>query len=280
MKNQIKTVFFLGLLTGFLLLLGEAFGGTAGLTFALILAGVMNFVSYWFSDKIVLSIYSAKPLPPDKAPEIHRIVEELARNAQIPKPKVYYMDSDSPNAFATGRNPENGVVCLTTGIMRLLSLDELRGVIAHEISHIKHRDTLISAVSATIAGAIIYISRMLGWIMIFSDDDDNGGFLGMLLFMILAPIAAMLIQLAISRTREYMADEEGARISHSPLSLASALEKLAYHSKRIPLKANEATSHFFIVNPLSGKSLLNLFSTHPPIEDRIERLKKLAMEIN
>ncbi len=282
MKNKIKTVIYLGFLTGLLLFLGEMIGGKAGLTIALIIAGIINLSSYWFSDKIVLSMYRAKPLKENEAPEIHRIVQELSQNAGIPKPRVYYIDSPSPNAFATGRNPENGVVCITTGIVEMLTLDELKGVLAHEISHIKHRDTLISAVSATIAGAIVFLARMLGWAMIFGgrDDDDGGGFLGAILFMFLAPIAAMLIQLAISRSREFMADEEGAKISKSPLSLAKALEKLSYGAKKIPLQgANETTSHFFIVNPLSGAGLSKLFSTHPPIEERVKRLKKIAREL-
>jgi len=279
MKNQVKTVLLLGVLTGLLIFIGGAVGGRGGMILAFILAVVMNFSAYWFSDKIVLKMYRAKEVSPNDAPELHRIVDELVARAELPKPRVYVIPEQSPNAFATGRNPEHAAVAVTSGIMKVLNERELRGVLAHELSHVKHRDTLISAVSATIAGAIMMLVRMaqFAWIFGLGDDDEGGGLLGMLFFIIVGPIAALIIQMAISRSREYYADEEASRISSDPLALASALNQLQTYSKKVPFKrAKETTAHFFIIHPFKGKSLLNLFSTHPPVEKRIEKLKIMA----
>lgn len=284
MVERVKTFLLLTVLTAFLLFMGNIFGGKTGLTIALIMAGLMNFIAYFFSDKIVLAMYGAKEVSPEEAPGIHRIVEELSASAGIPKPRVYIVPSPAPNAFATGRNPSHGAVALTEGILRLLNESEIRGVIAHEISHIKNRDTLVQVIAATIAGAIMYLAYMLRFSVFFfggRGDDREGGGLGSLIFLIaisiLAPIAAMIIQLAISRSREYLADETGAKISGDPLALASALKKISGYAQRIPMEANPATSHLFIVNPLSsGSAILSLFSTHPPVEKRIERLYKMA----
>ncbi len=281
MSNALKTTLLLGLLTGLLLWIGQFLGGTQGLMFALVLAAVMNFGSYWFSDRIVLAMYGARALSDGDAPELFRIVRELATAAQMPMPRVYLIPSESPNAFATGRSPEHAAVAVTEGIMRLLGADELRGVLAHELSHVKNRDTLISAIAATLAGVVMMIARMAQWAAIFGgarrDERDEGeGALGLLFMVIVAPIAAMLIQLAISRAREYQADATGARLSHAPGSLAAALEKIAAASGRIPLPAGPATAHLWIVNPLRGNWLANLFSTHPPIEERIRRLRAMA----
>ena len=281
MSNTLKTTLLLGVLTGLLLWIGQYFGGSQGLVVALVFAAVMNLGSYWFSDRIVLTMYGARPLSDQDAPELFRIVRELATAAQMPMPRVYLIPSESPNAFATGRNPEHAAVAVTEGIMRLLSADELRGVLAHELSHVRNRDTLISAVAATLAGVVMMIARMAQWAAIFGgmrrdDRDDGEGVLGFLFLVIVAPLAAMLIQLAISRSREYQADATGARLSHAPGSLAAALEKIAAASGRIPLPAGPATAHLWIVNPLRGNWLANLFSTHPPIEERIRRLRTMA----
>jgi heat shock protein HtpX len=281
MSNTLKTTLLLGVLTGLLLWIGQYFGGSQGLVVALVFAAVMNLGSYWFSDRIVLTMYGARPLSDQDAPELFRIVRELATAAQMPMPRVYLIPSESPNAFATGRNPEHAAVAVTEGIMRLLSADELRGVLAHELSHVRNRDTLISAVAATLAGVVMMIARMAQWAAIFGgmrrdDRDDGEGVLGFLFLVIVAPLAAMLIQLAISRSREYQADATGARLSHAPGSLAAALEKIAAVSGRIPLPAGPATAHLWIVNPLRGNWLANLFSTHPPIEERIRRLRTMA----
>lgn len=280
MTSKIKTVLLLGLLSGLIIFLGGAIGGRAGLFFALIMALVMNVGSYWFSDKIVLSMYGAKEVSPQDAPALHRIVEELAREAGIPKPKVCITPQDAPNAFATGRDPEHGVVCVTHGIMRLLTMDELRGVLAHELGHIKNRDILIQTVAGVMASVIMYLAYMAQWAAIFGiggDDEDSPNPIMALLLALVAPIAATLIQLAISRSREYLADETGAKLSHNPLSLASALEKLQAASQRIPMRSgNEATAHMFIVNPFSASRVAGLFSTHPPIEERVQRLRAMA----
>jgi heat shock protein HtpX len=243
----------------------------------------MNFFSYWFSDKIVLRMYGAREVSQSEAPELYGIVAELTSKASLPMPKVYIMENDTPNAFATGRNPQHAAVAVTTGILRILSRDELMGVIGHELSHISHRDILISTIAATMAGAISILATMARWGAMFggfgrSDDEEGGGggnFLVVILVSIFASIAAMLIQLAISRSREYLADEGGAHLSN-PLSLAKALEKLEVASQRIPMKANPSTAHMFIVNPLRGGGVLSLFSTHPPIEERIARLEEMA----
>lgn len=277
--NGLKTMVLMIALTLLLVFIGGAIGGRIGMTYALIMAFGMNFIAYWFSDKIVLAMYGAHPVSEAEAPELYSIVRQLSHNAGMPMPRVYIINADQPNAFATGRNPEHGVVAVTTGIMRILTREELAGVIAHELAHIKNRDILVSTIAAAIAGAISYIAQMAHWAMIFggrSNDEDRGNPIVALIMMIVAPIAAMLIQLAISRSREYGADEGGAKISGNPLYLANALKKLHMASQRIPMNANPATSHMFIVNPLSGGGFAKLFSTHPPIEERIERLEKMA----
>jgi heat shock protein HtpX len=281
MSNALKTTLLLGLLTGLLLWVGQALGGTQGLVVALVFAAVMNLGSYWFSDRIVLRLYGAQELPPERAPELHRIVRELAAGAHMPMPRVYLLPSDSPNAFATGRSPEHAAVAVTEGILRLLTPDELRGVLAHELSHVQNRDTLISAVAATLAGVVLMVARMAQFAALFGgmrrdEREEGGGALELLVLVIVAPLAAMLIQLAISRSREYQADASGAHLSHSPGALAAALEKIASATGRIPLAAGPATAHLFIVNPLSGQRLAALFSTHPPIEERIRRLRAMA----
>ncbi len=281
MSNAIKTTVLLGALTGLLLWIGQWLGGPQGLVLALIFAAVMNLGSYWFSDRIVLAMYGAREVQEQDAPELFRIVRELASAIHMPMPRVYLVPSESPNAFATGRNPEHAAVAVTQGILRLLSWDELRGVLAHELSHVRNRDTLISAVAATLAGVVMMVARMAYWGALFGgmrrdERDEGGGALGFLAMVIVAPIAASLIQLAISRAREYEADASGARILHKPEELASALEKIATVSGRIPLPAGPATAHLWIVNPLRGNWLANLFSTHPPIDERIRRLRSMA----
>ncbi len=284
MTSQLKTLLLLSLLTGLLLLIGQAAGGRAGLIIALILALVMNFVSYWYSDKIVLRMYQAQPVSATDAPWLHQMVEELARNAGIPKPRICVIPQDSPNAFATGRNPENAVVAVTQGIMRVLSPEELKGVLAHEIAHIANRDILIQSIAAVLGAAIMSIANMLQWGAMFglgrsSSDEEGGGgggALGAIAMAIIAPIAAMLIQMAISRSREFLADETGARISGRPLDLASALGRLDAASRQIPLEGSPVAENLFIVNPFAGASLASLFSTHPPIPERIARLRELA----
>ena len=280
--NQFKTYFFLALMTALFILVGWALGGKNGATYALILAAIMNFITYWFSDKIVLKMYRAREVTPGEAPELYEIVGELANTASLPMPRVYMIQSQSPNAFATGRNPQNAAVAVTTGIMRLLSRDELKGVIGHELSHIKDRDILIGTVAATIAGAIAWIGTMARWGAIFGgfgDDEDSGG--GNLIFVLLvtmvASLAAVLIQMAISRSREYLADREGALLCRGPRYLANALRKLDAGAKRIPLVANPSTAHLFIVNPLRGRGIVNLFSTPPPIDERIRRLEEMTL---
>lgn len=274
--NNVKTVLLLGGLTGLFIFIGGLLGGQSGMIIALALAGLMNFIAYWHSDKLVLSMYGAKPVTESQAPDIHRMVATLSQRAGIPKPKVYIIEDDSPNAFATGRNPQKGVVALSTGLIKLMNREEQEGVIAHELSHIKHRDTLISTVAATLAGAIMVLASIARFAAIFgggSNDDDGENVLVLLVMAIVAPLAAMIIQMAISRSREYKADRGAAQLTRNPHGLASSLEKLGHYSKRIPMHGNRQTAHLFIVNPLSGKSLANLFSTHPPIEDRVARLR-------
>jgi heat shock protein HtpX len=281
MSNQIKTVLLLGSLTALIIFIGNAVGGRQGMYFAFFFAVLINFGSYWFSDKIVLRLYRAEEASSQDFSWLYSIVSRLSQSAGIPQPRIFIIPSDSPNAFATGRNPEHAVVAVTSGIMRLLARDELEGVIAHELGHVKNRDILISSIAATMAGAIMMIGNMVRWTAMFggfsrSDDDEGGGGIaGLIVLAILAPIAAMLIQLAISRSREYLADSTGASLAGTPLGLANALEKLEYASKQIPLDSSPATAHMFIVNPLSGRSFLNLFSTHPPIEERVKRLKEM-----
>lgn len=281
--NTIKTVGLMALLTAILVYIGGAMGGRMGMIYAFVFAGVMNFISYWFSHKIVLAMYGAQPVTEVQAPELYSIVRNLARKAGMPIPKIYIIPSETPNAFATGRNPENGVVAVTEGIMRMLSREELAGVIAHELAHIKHRDILTGTIVATIAGAISMLAQMAHWAMLFGggrrNDDDGGNPIAAIVMIIVAPIAAMLVQMAISRTREYEADAGGARLSGSPMGLANALLKLERGSKAIPMDANPATAHMFIVNPLSGGGLMTLFSTHPPIAERVRRLKEMAMGV-
>jgi len=280
--NTLKTTFFLAILAVLFVSVGQMLGGRNGATMALMMAGLMNIVAYWFSDKIVLAMYRAKEVTEGEAPELHSIVRGLVMRAHLPMPKVYMMDNPTPNAFATGRNPGHAAVAVTTGIMGLLSREELTGVIGHELSHIKNRDILISTIAATIAGAISYLAHIAQWGLMFggrrNEEDRNPlGSILTIVMMILAPIAAMLIQMAISRSREYKADEGGASICGNPLALADALKKLQAGVRRIPMEANPSTAHMFIISPLTGGGLLSLFSTHPPIEERIARLEALAI---
>lgn len=277
--NQIKTLVLLVLLTLILVWAGAALGGKQGMTIALVFAFGMNFFAYWFSDKIVLRMYGAREVTEVEAPGLYGIVRRLTQKAGMPMPRVYIMDSEQPNAFATGRNPGHAAVAVTAGIMRILSQEELAGVIGHELSHIRHRDILISTIAATIAGAISYLAQMAQWAALFGhrDDDEGGNPAAALIMMIIGPIAALIVQMAISRSREYLADEGGARLVGNPRYLANALRKLHFASQQIPMDANPATSHMFIVNPLSGGGLLRLFSTHPPIEERIARLESMSL---
>jgi heat shock protein HtpX len=284
MNNTFKTTFFLSLLTILLVIMGGAVGGQGGMIVAFLMAGVMNFGSYWFSDKIVLRMYNAREVTREVHPSFYGMIERLSGRAGLPMPKVYIIPDDSPNAFATGRNPDHAAVAATEGILRILTTDELEGVMAHELAHVKNRDILISTIAATFAGAISMIGSMLQWGAMFGagrgDDEDGGGIGGMvgsLAMAIIAPIAAMLIQMAVSRSREYLADASGAEICGRPLALAGALDKLHNASQAIPmLEAKPATAHMFIVNPLTGGGLASLFSTHPPMEERIARLKAMA----
>lgn len=281
MGNLVKTAVLLAALTSLVVLIGGAIGGQQGMVIAFILAIAMNFGSYWFSDRIVLAMYGAQPIAEAQAPDLYRVVRRLTTKAGIPMPRVYLIPNDTPNAFATGRSPEHAAVAVTEGIMRMLDDDELEGVLAHELSHVKNRDTLIMTVAATLAGVITYLAHMAQWAAIFGggrrdDDEGGGGALGALLMAILAPIAAMLIQLAISRAREFQADASGAHLAGHPWGLAKALEKLDMASKVAPMQATPATAHLFIVNPLRGQGLLTLFSTHPPIAERIARLRAMA----
>jgi heat shock protein HtpX len=286
--NTLRTTGLLALLTVVLVFAGDALGGTTGMVVALIFAAVMNVGSYWFSDRLVLSMYRAREAGAGEALVLHSVVAELAQRAGIPMPRVYVIDSDAPNAFATGRSPEHAAVAATTGLLAMMNREELTGVLAHELSHVRHRDTLVSAVAATLAGAIAMLANMAQWALIFgagarSDEDEGGmGAIGMLATMILAPIAAMLIQLAVSRSREYGADTGGAELSGHPLWLASALRKLDAANRRIPMpqaQAHPATSHLFIVNPLKPGVLAKLFSTHPPIDERVRRLEAMAQNV-
>jgi heat shock protein HtpX len=271
MANGLKTALLLGVMSGILLVIGELVGGVNGLMFAFVLAAVMNLGSYWFSDKIVLRMYRAQEVGPTHP--LSRITERLAQRGGLPMPKVYVIPDASPNAFATGRNPQHAAVAATEGILQVLSEHELEGVIAHELAHVKHRDILISSVAATIAAAIMMASRMAMFVGGGRDDREGGSNpIALLAMMILAPIAAMLIQAAISRSREFSADAGGAGIAGSPYGLADALRKIDAASKRVPMDANPATAHMFIVKPFSGQGLMSLFSTHPPTEARIRAL--------
>src|SRR5262245_10342491 len=290
MANTLKTALLLAALTGILLVAGDIIAGPNGVTIALIIAFVMNFVSYWFSDRIVLSMAGAREVTPNEAPELHQIVERVAAEARLPKPRVYVVENPSPNAFATGRDPNHAAVAVTTGILNVLNWDELEGVLGHELAHVRNRDTLTATIAATIAGAIIWIAHMAQWGMMFGgyggygggrDNREGGGFgaIGALLMIILAPIAALLIQLAISRGREYSADADGARITGKPLALADALERLERGVALRPMRDVPATTApLFIVNPLSPGALSSLFSDHPPTAERVARLRKMAFQ--
>ena len=282
--NTIKTGLLLGALTGLLMLIGGYFGGKGGIVIAFIFAMVMNFGAYWFSDKLILKMYSAQEVSVNEAPQLYAMVKDLALRAGLPMPKVYIVPGDTPNAFATGRDENHAVVAVTEGIMRMLNKDEIEGVLAHELTHIKNKDMLIGSIAATLAGAIVMLANMAQWAAIFggasrSDDEEGGGIFGLIFMAILAPIAATIIQMAISRSREYLADAGGAKVSGKPYGLAGALEKLGRASQAIPMNANPSTAHMFIVNPMTGKSLMNLFSTHPPIEERIARLRSMNPSI-
>ena len=282
MYNMFKTFMFLAALTALFLFVGGALGGRTGMTVALVMAGAMNFFAYWYSDKLALKMSGAREVSEAETPQLHSIVAGLAQKAGIPKPKVYLIAQQTPNAFATGRNPDHAAVAVTEGILRILNREELEGVLAHEFAHIRNRDILISSIAAVIAGAISYIATMAQWAMLFggfggSDDDEGaGGLIGGLIMMIIAPIAAALIQMAISRSREYQADATGAKICNHPMALASALKKLDEWNHRVPMKINPATAQMYIVNPLTAASVAKLFSTHPPIQERIRRLRSMA----
>jgi heat shock protein HtpX len=279
-SNFVKTVFLMGLLTGIIILIGGMLGGQQGIVIAFLFALAMNFFSYWFSDKIVLRAYGAQPITQADDPELYNIVRELATAAGTPMPRLYLIDTETPNAFATGRNPNHAAVAVTRGIRRICTRDELKGVIGHELSHVNNRDILTSSIAATLAGAIMMLGSWIRWGALFGfgeREGEEGGGLGLLVMAILAPLAATLIQMAISRTREYQADASGAKLTHNPLLLANALRKLEAANERMPLDASPATAHLFIVNPLSGAGLMRLFSTHPPIEDRIRRLEEMAV---
>lgn len=282
--NRLKITFLLTCLTLLLVAMGSAIGGQSGMFIAFALACGMNFFSYWYSDKIILKMYQAREVSESENSAFYSMVRRLAQQANMPMPKVYIIPSEAPNAFATGRNPQNAAVAATEGIMRILSAEELEGVMAHELAHVQNRDTLISTIAATFAGAISMLGSMLQWAAIFGtgrhEDEEGGGgsLLGGLAMAIIAPMAAMLIQMAISRSREYLADASGARLCGNPLALASALRKLQQSATMLPMReATPATSHLFIVNPLSGAALLKLFSTHPPMEERIARLEAMAL---
>jgi heat shock protein HtpX len=283
--NTFRTTILLAVLTALLIWIGDMLGGRQGAIIALLIAGGINFFSYWFSDKIVIKMYGGQEVTAQDDPELYGMVQDLTQRAGLPMPKVYMLPQDTPNAFATGRNPEHAAVAVTDGIRRILNKRELAGVLGHELSHVKNRDILVSTIAATLAGAISYLAQMAQWAMIFGgnrDRDDEGGsnIFGLIVMMIVAPIAAMLIQMAVSRSREYGADEGGAKVTGDPLALASALRKLHMGAQNIPLHVNNATAnataHMFIVNPLTGRGLASLFSTHPPMEERIARLEAMA----
>ena len=276
--NAVKTVFLMTLMMVLFLFIGYQLGGNTGMTIALVFSLLMNFGSYWFSDKIVLKMYRAKEVNRESAPKFYDMIEGLAQKANIPMPKVYIINDPTPNAFATGRSPKKAAVAATTGILQGLSNDELAGVMAHELAHVKNRDTLISTIAATLVGSITYIAQMAGWVFMFGRSDDReGGGIGGLVLMILSPILAMLLQMAISRSREFSADKGGAEITGNPMGLASALQKIARGNQMKPVNhSNPTTAHMFIINPLRGGGISKLFSTHPPTEERIKRLEAMA----
>ena len=278
MGNQIRTTLLLAVMTGLILWIGQMLGGRQGMIIALVFAAGMNFFSYWYSDKLVLRMYRASEVSPAQAPELYDTVQGLARQAGLPMPRVFVIPQPTPNAFATGRNPQHAVVAVTKGLLKIMDRDELAGVLSHELAHVKNRDILIGSIAATMAGAVMLLASMARWSAIFGgiggrDDDSGGGIIGLIALSVLAPMAAMVIQMAISRSREYLADATGAGFAGSPAGLANALEKLGTYSKKLPMDANPATAHMFIVNPLAGRKLTNLFSTHPPLEERIARLR-------
>jgi heat shock protein HtpX len=278
MGNQFRTALLLAIMTVFVILIGRLIGGPTGMAVAFVFAIGMNFFSYWFSDKIVLRMYGAQAATPEQAPELHQIVATLAQRANLPMPRIFIIPKETPNAFATGRNPEHAVVAVTQGLLQLMNRDEIMGVLAHEMAHVSNRDILIGSIAATMAGAVMMLASMARWAAIFGGgrgDDDNGGLggIGLLVMSIIAPIGAMIIQMAISRSREYQADATGAKLAGSSTGLANALEKLGTYSRQLPMNASPSTAHMFIVNPLSGRSMMNLFSTHPPMEERIARLR-------
>jgi heat shock protein HtpX len=280
MVNTMKTFILMAALTALFMFGGQALGGQGGMVFALVMALAMNFFAYWYSDKLALTMSKAKEVSYSQAPQLHAMVEKLARNAGLPKPKVYIMPGRTPNAFATGRNSEHAALAVTEGLLQLLQPDELEGVIGHELGHIKNHDILISSIAAVMAGAISYMATMAQWAMIFggggNDDEGPGNLVTMLAMMIIAPMAAAIIQMAISRSREFLADSTGAKICGHPASLAKALQRLAEFNQRLPMKVNPATAQMYIVNPLSGGTMASLFSTHPPIQERIKRLLEMA----
>ena len=274
--NGLKTVFLMSLMMALFLLVGYAIGGKSGMTIAFVFSLAMNFGSYWFSDKIVLAMYKAKPITREQSPKFYDMVEQLAQNANLPMPKVYIINDPTPNAFATGRNPQNAAVAATTGILQGLNNEELAGVMAHELAHVKHRDILISTIAATLVGTISYIAQMAGWAAMFGRSDDREGGFGGLFLIILSPIIAMLLQMSISRSREFAADAGGSEISGNPLALASALQKISRGNQVNHLRnTNPSTAHMFIISPLFG-GMGKLFSTHPPVEQRIARLQEIA----
>ncbi|MGD8844395.1 MAG: zinc metalloprotease HtpX [Desulfobacteraceae bacterium] len=284
MGNQMRTAFLLAVMTVFVILIGRLIGGPSGMVMAFVLAIGMNFFSYWFSDKIVLRMYRAQEVTPQQAPELYQMVATLAQRAELPMPKVYIIPKDTPNAFATGRNPQHAVVAVTQGLLNLMNRDEIMGVLAHEMAHVNNRDILIGSIAATMAGAIMMLASMARWGALLgggrSDDDDGAmGGIGLIVMSILAPIGAMIIQMAISRSREFLADATGAKLAGSSRGLATALEKLGSYSRQIPMDANPSTAHMFIVNPLSGSSFRKIFSTHPPMEERIARLRGIRTAV-
>ncbi|HPJ96028.1 MAG TPA: zinc metalloprotease HtpX [Syntrophales bacterium] len=276
--NTIKLVLLLSSLAGILMIIGYFVAGKVGVAIAFVLSMVLNFGSYWYSDQLVLKMSGAQEVTEASAPQLCDTVRELAEKATLPMPRVYIMQQDSPNAFATGRNPEHAAVAVTTGIMKILNKDKLSGVIAHELSHIRNRDTLIGTVAATMAGAVVMVATVARWGAVFGMGEDGGRTVGLIATAIVAPVAATLIQVAISRSREYLADESGARMSGKPEALAGALKKIARGVQAKPMDANPSTAHLFIVNPFSGSTVMNLFSTHPPVEKRIERLMKMKLK--
>jgi heat shock protein HtpX len=283
--NTFKTTLLLAALTGLLMLMGQWLGGTSGLVLGFVVAVAMNFGSYWFSDKIAMKMAGAREVSEAEAPELHAMVAHLAQNADLPKPRVAIVEADAPNAFATGRNAKHGLVAVTTGILRILNRRELEAVLAHELGHIRNRDILVSTIAATMAGAISMIAQMGQFALLFGgrhsdDDEEGGGLFGGLLMLIIAPIAAMIIQFAISRSREFGADRTGAEVGRDPEALASALEKLEAYSQRIPLPVNPAAAHLFIVKPLTGFSMQNLFSTHPSTAERVARLRDIGQRMS